>query len=94
MLEKDITRKIVKYLNSLENCFVWKNHGDRFSIPGVPDVIGSYNGSFLGVEVKQPGKKPTQVQLLFHKQLRGAGALVYVATSLEEVKEWIASLKK
>ena len=85
MLEKEIVKKIKDYLNSLPNTFVWKSHGNGFVQVGVPDLIGVHNGTFIGVEVKQPGKVPTKIQQAFIKKIRNKGGLAFLATSVGDV---------
>ena len=42
-------------------------HGGRYfktGFPGLPDIIGQLtDGRILGIEVKQPGKEPTPIQI-------------------------------
>lgn len=55
------------------------------SLFGVPDLMCLKGGTVLFIEVKQPGKKPTPLQLATHDKLRRVGAKVIVATSVEDV---------
>ena len=87
MLEKQITKKIKSYLNSLEGVFVWKTHGNQFSCPGVPDIIGTFKGRLIAVEVKRPGKVPTKLQQAFIDKLNATGAISFVATCVEDVEK-------
>mgnify|MGYP003134333489 CR=1 FL=1 len=87
MLERDIVRSIRSYLNAIDGVFVWKTHGGQFGTAGEPDLIGSYKGKALGIEVKRPGKKATRLQDLFLKKLQAAGATAFVACSIEDVKQ-------
>jgi penicillin-binding protein-related factor A (putative recombinase) len=86
MLEKDIVKQIKVYLNKQKETMVWKTHGGPFSVPGVPDLVGVYKGRFLGIEVKQPGKKATAIQELFISKLKKAGGIAFVSTSVDDVK--------
>lgn len=87
MLERDIVKCIKLYLNGIDGVFVWKTHGGQFGTAGEPDLIGSYKGKALGIEVKRPGKKATRLQYLFLKKLQAAGATAFVACSIEDVKQ-------
>jgi len=57
---------------------------------GYPDLVVSYmplggkRGWTIWMEVKQPGKKPTRLQLTRHEQLQAMGLPVYVVHSVEE----------
>ena len=87
MLERDIVKCVKLYLNGIDGVFVWKTHGGQFGTAGEPDLIGSYKGKALGIEVKRPGKKATRLQDLFLKKLQAAGATAFVACSIEDVKQ-------
>lgn len=54
---------------------------------GSSDIIGVHKdtGQFLGVEVKQPGKKPTALQQEFMKAINYYGGIAIVATSVDDV---------
>lgn len=53
-------------------CITWRNHTgavnvggrwQRFGLaPGMPDIIGIYNGKFVAIEVKTPRGRPTEEQ--------------------------------
>ncbi len=87
MLERDIVKSIKLYLNGIDGVFVWKTHGGQFGTAGEPDLIGSYKGKALGIEVKRPGKKATRLQDLFLKKLQAAGAIAFIAYNLEDAKK-------
>lgn len=53
---------------------------------GVPDFLICYAGRFISLEVKRPGKKPTNEQRNELAWIRSAGGLDAVVTSLDEVK--------
>lgn len=67
--EKSIENEILAYLERIPVCFAWKNQSvgifdpikkiyrrpnNRFHIKGTSDVIGSYNGKVIAIEVKKP----------------------------------------
>jgi hypothetical protein len=53
---------------------------------GHPDIAGVYQGRALYIEVKQPGKHPNEAQQAFIDALLDAGALAFVATSIDDVR--------
>ncbi len=56
------------------------------------DYEGCYRGKFFAIETKAPGKKPTERQELTMRQMRAAGAIVFVTDGpLEEIEEWLSS---
>jgi len=54
MNEKRITSSIVKCLNRLERCFVYKRFGASGNEVGKPDLTGAYCGIRVELEVKSP----------------------------------------
>ncbi|UOW93113.1 VRR-Nuc domain protein [Mycobacterium phage NoShow] len=82
--EAKIGKKIREYLES-EGAFVFKVHGGPQMMAGLPDLIVCFDGNFWGVEVKQPGQKPTARQVFVHSLIKRAGGAVIVATCVEDV---------
>jgi hypothetical protein len=67
---------------------VWytKYHGSPYSHKGVPDLLICWNGTFVAVEVKVPGEKPTPAQALQIANIIKAGGKAFWCTSLLEFK--------
>ena len=61
---------------------------------GTPDVIGCYKktGRMVLVEIKRPGRRAKKNQQLIMDDWKKAGAYVFVATSIEDVKKEIVNL--
>jgi Holliday junction resolvase-like predicted endonuclease len=57
---------------------------------GIPDLIALKDGRTVFIEVKQPGKKPTDLQAYRHDKLRAKGFDVITATSLREASNFFA----
>lgn len=55
------------------------------SCNGITDQLALKEGKAVFIEVKQPGKKPTDLQLHRHKQLREKGFEVVVATDVSDI---------
>ncbi len=88
MLENTLQRKIQSYLKSnLPNSVVWKNHGNQYSVIGLPDIMCVYKGKLVCIEVKIPGNKPTKLQEITLKKLSEAGAITGVAYSIDDVEK-------
>lgn len=77
-LEKMYENKIKRYLKD-HGCYEVKYHGNAYSTNGTPDILACVNGYFLGIEVKAPDGKPTELQLQKLKDIRRAGGFGYVA---------------
>jgi len=59
---------------------------------GVADILGIYKGRMLAIEVKRPGGKPTEHQIIFINQVNQNGGIAFVASSLEDVENNLKSL--
>ena len=100
MLEKDIVRKIIKYINdnNVFDGYAWKNHGGLYGVKGLPDIMAvikyGKKSFFLCFEVKQPGNKATEIQKSTLSKLNKLGATANVVTSVQEVKLIINRLLK
>ncbi|WP_273483645.1 VRR-NUC domain-containing protein [Desulforamulus ruminis] len=86
--ERSIVNTILKYLNSLPECYAIKTHGGQYR-GGQPDIMGSFQGRFLALEVKRPGGKPTKLQMEILKKWAAAGAIAGVVYSVDEVQKLI-----
>lgn len=94
MKEQDLINKIKTYLDSVKDLFYWKEHGGQFGTAGIPDIIICYKGRFLGLECKQPGRKPTILQAITLNKIMRAGGIGVVITDVNQVKEMIESLSQ
>lgn len=86
-LETTITKRILDWINGLEGGVAEKVMGNAFQF-GRPDINACYRGRCIRIEVKTPdhGNKPSKAQELDIKKWRKAGALAFVAYSLDDVK--------
>lgn len=87
MKEKAITNQILKYLKSLPECFVFKEHGGLYGTSGIPDIIVCYKGKFVAFEVKTEKGKFSKLQEITIAKIRKANGMAFKVTSLEEVKK-------
>lgn len=95
--ESDIQRAILEYLQYRPDVFIARNNTGvakvtndrfyRFGLTGWPDIIGTWRGKFLGIEVKVPGGKLSSKQKETIDRLRSIGATIIVATSVDEVTD-------
>lgn len=101
MLERDIVKKIINYINKPRESktwegFAWKNHGGVYSVKGLPDVMAvirkDEKSFFLCLEVKLPGNKPSEIQKALIKKYKKLGAVAEVVTTLIEVEKIIEEL--
>lgn len=82
--EAALTRSIRQVLKTL-GIFHWKQHQGLGSTPGVPDIIGIWNGKMLGIEIKTARGKVSERQQAFIDRINSAGGLAFVARSVEDV---------
>jgi hypothetical protein len=81
---KDVRPKILKFLNSLPRSdFEVSGPG---SPTGKPDITGVLDGRYVAVETKILGKDAMRHQAYRIWKLRKAGAVAFVARSVEETK--------
>lgn len=55
-------------------------------VSGIPDFVGIYRGRPFFIEAKAPGGRPTDIQTIRHDEIRKAGGVVIVASSVEELE--------
>lgn len=87
-LESKLQKQIQAYLKSI-GAYRFKVHGEIFMRAGIPDIICCYKGRFVGIEAKEPGNHPSELQLAHGRQIVKAGGLFLVAYSLQEVIDFI-----
>jgi Holliday junction resolvase len=82
--EAEITRGIREILKQM--C-VWhfKVHQGLGSTPGIPDIIGIWNGRMLAIEVKTAKGKLSDKQESKIREINRAGGLAFVARSIDDV---------
>lgn len=84
MLETSITKSIQRNAKS-RGWWVMKIAGGPFQKAGVPDLLLIKNGLAVFLEVKQPGKKPTPLQVQVMRDIAATGgATTAVVTSWDE----------
>ena len=84
-LEAPIRKRINAYLKRM-GAWVYHPHGAGASMAGAPDLLVCYKGRFLGLEVKRPGGKATELQAHTLEEITEAGGVSSVVTSVEEVE--------
>lgn len=78
--EKIFENKIKKFLDNLDNCWYFKYWGGGMSKAGIPDIIASVGGYFVGIEVKASNGRPSPLQLRNVKLIndnKGFAVIVY-----------------
>lgn len=102
--EAALVRQIVRRIRE-ENpdAWVFKTVGSPYQMPGVPDLILSIDGLFLGLEVKhiKPGEsaehamyRATNQQRAHIRRINDSGGVARVVTSPEEALAAIARARE
>ena len=65
--------------------FHWKNFGGPMCQPGVPDILGIWQGRMLGIEIKAPNGRVSEHQQRFIDSINREGGLAFVARSIDDV---------
>ena len=94
--ESRLQRKIHQTLEKEIGGFWFKVHGGPFQRSGLPDLIGSVDGLFFGLEVKCPdGDEPTPLQKKTLKQIKEKGkGIAVVVTSPQEALDIVQSVRQ
>lgn len=92
-LEAPLRKKILRTLREkYPQSFWYHPAGNPMTMAGIPDLIGCYNGRFVGLEVKRPGKPLTQLQAHTLKRIAAAGGVAAVVHSVEEALQAISGV--
>lgn len=89
MAERDIVAAIVRSAKK-QGWWTMKIHGGPYQPAGIPDLLLVKNGQAFFLEVKQPGKHPTPIQVRRMQEIETqAGAKCYVVTGVDEANEFM-----
>lgn len=97
-----LVKRALLEFSKIPKCRVWANNtgvgrdmsGERiirFGLKGSPDIIGIYNGYFIGIEVKTGKAVQNKDQKNFERMAKEMGAIyiVFRESSLGKAKEII-----
>ena len=90
--EQDIQTAIMNYISSIGGLPVKFNNMGIYAKAGVSDILACIKGRFVAIEVKRPGKKPTDLQERFLDVVNTIGGFAFWADSLQEVKDKLKEL--
>ena len=79
MLESKFVKIVKTHLKSKRWWYCIKFHANGFTEPGVPDLICSYKGYFVGLELKTTSK-PSPIQLYEQQLLRSKNNISEIIT--------------
>lgn len=93
--EKNFENKIKAWLKD-HDCYFVKFFANRMTKTGVPDILASVNGYFVGIEVKAQNGRPSELQLYNLRKIRESGGFAYIVypSGWDELKEILNGLLK
>ena len=89
--EKNFENALKRYLKSIGAWYIKYWAGGGYTRAGVPDLLTCIHGRFIGIEVKGPAGRPSELQLHTIKEIREAGgmALILYPSGFDQFKKWI-----
>ena len=87
--EKSVEYEIKAYIKACGGLCYKIHGGDLYQESGIPDLLCCWGGLFFGIEVKDPGGKPSAIQLAQGVRIMKAGGHFLVAKSLQDVKDYV-----
>ncbi len=102
--EKDTQKAILDYLNTIGavaikiyNGGIFNPKNQRYFFPyqnqyGVSDIIACYKGKFIAIEVKSPGRKPTEFQLEFLERVKKSGGVAIWTDNIDDAINTLSSI--
>ena len=93
--EKNFENRLKRWLDG-EGVWFVKFFANRNTRSGVPDIIACVGGTFVAIEVKGPGGKPSPLQLWHVAKIWAAGGigLIVWPEDFDRLKELVRRLLK
>lgn len=93
--EGRLVREIRKLITS-EGGRCFKIHGDSspYQERGIPDLLCVYRGFFVGLEAKLEGEKADPRQRKILREIRAAGGIARVVTSVGQVRKLLREINE
>lgn len=91
--EKNFENKIKGWLKE-HDCWHVKFFANRMTKTGVPDILASVNGYFVGIEVKAQNGTPSELQYYNVRKIRESGGFAYIVypSGWEQLKSILEGL--
>jgi len=93
--EKAFERQVKTFLKD-EGCWTLKTWSNGVQRSGVPDLLVCCNGEFVGIELKAPKGKPSDLQLWNLSQIEKAGGYGWLLypDGFDGFKTWVHCVKR
>lgn len=93
MDEGQLTRKMKEYLIE-RGAYAEVIWGGGFQASGIPDILASYRGRFLGLEVKLDYNKPSKIQEVKLDLINRSGGVGRVVRSIADVEDVLSMVDR
>lgn len=88
MKESQFQRKVLDYIEDNGGWCFTSHGGSQFQVAGLPDVIGTYKGIFLGLELKVGKYQATELQKSKLNNIQDSGGVgLILRDSLDELEQ-------
>ena len=99
--ESTIQHDVLDYLNRFPGWFIWRQGGHavydpirrvfrkpgKFEMKGRSDLVGTYKGKIICLEIKTPEGRISPDQAVFLKKIKDLGGYAWILRSLTEAVE-------
>ena len=94
--EKNFENRVKQFLKEQDAWFIKYWGGAAFTKAGVPDILACVNGHFIGIELKAPTGKASELQLHTLKQIDSSGgyAILLYPNHFEMFKNFVLCIKE
>ena len=91
--EKNFENKVKDFLKE-KNCWFLKTWSNGVQRSGVPDILACFGGHFLGIELKAPNGKPSELQIYNLGEIHKSGgyAILLYPKDFELFKKLVCGL--
>jgi hypothetical protein len=92
--ETNLKRQVMSMLSAeYPSAVLRKRHGSIYSTVGDPNLYILYAGVHIECELKRPGQEATPIQLRRLREWQGAGAVIAVIHSVDEMRALMYGLR-
>ena len=87
--EAKVKKIVRKQLDVIPKCYYFMPATGGYGKSGVPDIVGSYNGRFFGIELKAGNNQPTLLQQknLYQIWISGGIAAVVNEDNMNDIED-------
>lgn len=95
MKESQFQKKVLNYIEEKGGWCFTSHGGSMYQVAGLPDVIGTYKGVFLGLELKVGKYQATELQKSKLNEIQDAGGVgIILRDSLVDLDKILTYIDK